>query len=185
MVVLHRRQQCRTRGLRVAAALAYLCACTCVFFAAAATRPNATITNQCFIKEDCPDADSQCSFASPKSWCQCNSATGVETCAFMGTCTKDATCTNCATCVAAVSSFVRSQQKQKDAAAVAAAWTAQQSSIAAALGSSLKVADAAAVATAIANSYQGNLGKRAGSLCTQMQCRLGRGLRRCSVFSHW
>lgn len=89
----------------------------------------------------------------------------------MGKCAAAANCTNCASCVAAVASFVNSQKDAVGSAAVAAAWDAQFSSIKSALGALGDTLDPAAVKTAISNSRDGNLGKRAGSLCTQMQCK--------------
>lgn len=91
----------------------------------------------------------------------------------MGTCAAGASCANCGRCVAAVADFVRSQLKATDAAAVSAAFTAALPDIKAKLGSDLIVLPevTAAIPGAIQASYQGNLAKRAGALCTQMQCK--------------
>lgn len=91
-------------------------------------------------------------------------------CTPMGRCIQ-ATCANCATCVSAVSTFVQSQQKVTAAADVKANFIAQASQIAAGLTDSMQAAFSAdIIANAIGASPAGNLGKKAGSLCMQMQC---------------
>jgi hypothetical protein len=99
----------------------------------------------------------------------------------MGKCIT-ADCNTCATCVSAVSSFVQSQQQVTKAGDVQANFNAQSSQIAAGLTTDMKSTFDAnnikSTADAIAASPAGNLGKKAGSLCMQMQCEF----RRCWVF---
>jgi hypothetical protein len=71
-----------------------------------------------------------------------------------------------------VSSFVQSVQQVADAGTVASAFLQQSDGIKAALGDlGQSLTDVSSIRDAIASSNAGNLGRRAGSLCTQMQCK--------------
>lgn len=135
-----------------------------------ATSVNVTDTTNCYSDADC--GAGKCSFASPQQWCQCFSNNGTDACTYIGKCVAAATCTNCAKCVAAVLPFVRSQQGVMDPAAVASAWTARSAVIIAAVGAGdVDAAVVSAATAAISASPNGNLGKRAGALCNQLQCK--------------
>jgi hypothetical protein len=119
-----------------------------------------------------------CVFASARQWRQCNSSDGSEAVRQMGRCSAAATCANCATCVRAVGDFVETQQHILDAATVAANFGAAAPSILVGLGDlKASVTDLAGIQAAIRLSNSGNMGKRAGALCAQMQCEYGRPAR--------
>lgn len=135
---------------------------------AGAVNPNVTEigADTCVTDTDCP-TDVTCSFATAKFYCRCAS-TGTEVCTRLGQCKASATCVNCAKCVAGVGAFVRAQQLLTTADAVADNWKAQGQAIATAIDAG--DVDVATVEVAIRSSPGGNIGKRAGSLCAQMQC---------------
>lgn len=143
----------------------------------AVSAPNATAIDRCFIANgdtDCPSG--LCTPAGAMSWCQCQQ-NGTVSCKVMGTCAAAANCANCGACVAAVADFVKSQLTVADATAVGAAFVTALPSIQQKIGAAAATlspdsAAAQAVRTAIQGSYQGSLAKRAGALCTQMQCEL-------------
>lgn len=147
----------------------------CVLKLCAATMPNVTAATDgfnCFSDSDCQAT--KCSFAKSKQWCQC-SINGTDNCSPIGRCVQ-ATCTNCALCVAAVGPFVKSQQSLMDAKAVAANWAAQADQLVNVINGITVTADwKAGVSAAIAASPYGNIGKRAGALCSQMECESGVG----------
>lgn len=149
--------------------------CTCPFCLHAATSPNMTALAKCFNDADC-DANVPCSFATPDFMCQCASSNGSEVCIRMGRCVQQATCNNCKACVAAVGAFVRAQQQVAGSSAVstvAANWNRDGKAIV----DSLNIANVVssnlvdAAAKAILDSPDGMLGKRAGGLCAQLQCK--------------
>jgi hypothetical protein len=136
---------------------------------AGADAPNVTAigADTCVADTDCTDAT--CSFATAQFYCKC-AANGTEFCTRLGKCKASATCANCAKCVVAVGAFVRGQQLLTTAGAVADNWKAQGAAIVAAIDVTGADVDVAAVEEAIRLSPGGNIGKRAGSLCAQMQC---------------
>jgi hypothetical protein len=150
--------------------------CSRPYHLLAVTSPNMTAVAKCFSDDDC-DTNIPCSYATPDFWCQCASTNGSETCTRMGKCVQQATCGNCAACVAAVGSFVKTQQQYTGSLAadtVAANWNRDGKAIVDSLNvvgvDSLELV--AAAVNAIKASHEGMLGKRAGGLCAQLQCKL-------------
>jgi hypothetical protein len=105
-----------------------------------------------------------------QQWYQCDSNSGKDKGFRIGSCIET-NCSSCATCVKAVSSYVMSQQEVSSRTEVAANFLKQYSNISAGLkGLAFTRANADTVAAAINSSHAGNIGRKAGGLCMQMQC---------------
>jgi len=116
----------------------------------------------CKTDSDCGAQGTFCSMASTQRVCSCVSSTGAVTCEVYGSCQPTA-CKVCSDCVAGLQGHVNSTAGvvgADSAAAVAAAFQSTCSS----QGNTEQMC--AASTMFIASSNKGNLGRRAGALCS-------------------
>ncbi|KAF8072463.1 olpB [Scenedesmus sp. PABB004] len=116
---------------------------------------------RCRTSADCA-GEFRCSMASPAPLCTC--ADGVDTCFEHGKCAPTA-CGTCASCVAAVGPFVAAQGAAATPSAVGDAWRAWAFCTNVLRRNASRCAETAA---AVVASYGGNLGRRAGALCSAL-----------------
>lgn len=142
--------------------------------AAAAAPPN----NTCDRTRTCNTSASEvCNFAGGAKHCVCNDETGEDTCTDLGVCVVP-NCVACSSCVAATTTWVRGIASLVDAGAIAASW---QTHCTATLGA--PAGTCSVVRTAIADSFQGTVGKRAGGLCTRINREHSAGSMQCMLLS--
>lgn len=104
-----------------------------------------------------------CSFASERKFCVCDPVTGTDDCRNMGECvTID--CKKCEDCIRKTVTWIAPRTTVTDAAALAEAWTPHCSGTLGISNSAL----CGSVKTAILSSFNGNIGKRAGNLCSRL-----------------
>lgn len=119
----------------------------------------------CNVAVGCPLARHFCSLATQTRACTCANTTGTVTCEVFGQCEPDS-CSVCADCVVGLQGYVQNVSAVESSAAVAEAFQAT----CAAKGSSALMC--AASKTFIGSSNKGNLGRRAGAICSMLgRCR--------------
>ena len=116
---------------------------------------------RCLSAANCTGDATQCSTASDgKQWCTCSN--GTDTCRALGMCIQTS-CDACKACVKRVGNFV-SQQLTLNASVVADNFVGNCTSN---WGKNTNLCDSLKNATSV--SYNGNMGKRAGLLCSALQ----------------
>jgi len=121
---------------------------------------------RCFNSSDCKSEGLECSMvAGAVTIFTCEGSTGALRSSTQGTCVKTA-CQTCRDCMAATQPFALKQATNNNASKVAEEWRAYCQT-----GGVASSADCAAVASTIATTGAGNLGKRAAGLCFALgQC---------------
>lgn len=134
-------------------------------FAVAASIPD----GKCTSTQSCTVDGFRCSYAAGAKFCQC--AAGVDTCVPLGEC-YETTCTTCQDCLTKLNTFVAMHLQNGDAAAIGTAW---RGFCDAQLPRATN-ADCLLTSEAIMASPNGNLGKRAATLCAWVKCKCLPGL---------
>jgi hypothetical protein len=128
-------------------------------YAATASIPDGTCTST----QPCTVDGFRCSYAAGAKFCQCSG--GVDTCVPLGEC-YETTCTTCQDCLTKANTFVATHLQSRDAAAIGTAWMGF-------CGIQLPRAtnsDCLLTSEAIKASPNGNIGKRAATLCSWVKC---------------
>lgn len=112
-----------------------------------------------------------CTYAANRQFCTCDPATGRDVCRAMGECVTIG-CAACNLCIQRTSSWIATRINVNDATLLATDWSTHCSSIP---GTSASLCDS--VKTAILSSHNGNLAKRAGNLCSRLNCEFQGGRR--------
>jgi hypothetical protein len=115
-------------------------------------------TGRCSNSSDCSN-NQRCSMAAPGRMCACDEATGRDTCLTYGACV-DTACATCSACVRDVTSFAINNDGLQPTA-LAQAWSVYCSVTLRRLPTACSRAAAAVTA-----SSTGNVGRRAGALCS-------------------
>lgn len=118
----------------------------------------------CTATQACTGDGFRCSYAAGSRFCKCFG--GLDTCVPLGEC-YETSCSICQDCITKVNAVVASTARSSNPAAISVAWKDFCSS-------SLPRAnnnDCLASAEAVLNSPNGNLGKRAATLCSWVKCK--------------
>lgn len=107
-----------------------------------------------------------CSYAANRQFCTCDPATGKDVCKPMGDCVTVG-CRECNTCISRTIPWIATRINVTDASVLGADWSTHCASIP---GSTSALCEA--IKTAILASHNGNLAKRAGNLCSRLNCEL-------------
>lgn len=106
-----------------------------------------------------------CSTAANKQFCTCDPATGVDSCSDIGQCVA-ISCATCNSCLQKTGAWISSRTTVTSASALATAWSSHCSGTLGITATGL----CDSVKNAILSSYNGNIAKRAGNLCSRLNC---------------
>jgi hypothetical protein len=124
---------------------------------ASGTRP----ARSCTANSDCETTGFACSMANPTRVCTCANSTGAVSCQMYGTCERTP-CKVCSDCVASLQDYVNNTSDSDNSSVVAGMFQSE-----CVKGSSTQLMCAASAAF-IQSSNRGNLGRRAGALCSML-----------------
>lgn len=123
---------------------------------ATGTRP----ARSCTANGDCTDAGFSCSMATQTRVCTCANNTGAVSCQMYGTCERTP-CKVCSDCVANLQDYVNTTSDSDNSSVVAGMFQSE------CVKNSTQLMCAASAAF-IQSSNRGNLGRRAGALCSML-----------------